>query len=293
MEFHQLEYFLAIIQYKTISNAANALSISQPAMTRAIQKLESELGFPLFDRINNRLVLNDYGELALEYAKNILSQKDKMLETLDNYHKSKISITIGSCAPAPLWGIKYICHELYPQVSIDTLISNDNIDLIEKFNNKELSLLILDYPINKQDIISQKVLSETLYIAANKDDPLAKKTSITFKELDGTNILLLSKTGYWHDVCKEMLPHSLLLVQDDIATYSALIKASSLPTFRTNITIDKFKNIEDKVYIPITDQSATLSFYLNYHIKDKNLYNPITSKLSSIPWNQYRNEDPF
>lgn len=250
MEFHQLEYFLAIIQYKTISNAANALSVSQPAMTRAIQKLESELGFPLFDRINNRLVLNDYGEIALEYAKNILSQKDKMLETLDNYHKSKMSITIGSCAPAPLWGIKYICHELYSQISINTHISNDNIDLIEKFNNKELSLLILDYPINKQDIISQKILSETLYIAVNKDDPLTKKESITFKELDGINFLLLSKTGYWKDLCQEMLPHSLLIVQEDITTYSTLINASSLPTFRTNITIESLKTLKTKFIFP-------------------------------------------
>lgn len=75
MEFHQLEYLVTIAEAKTVSKAAEILLVSQPALTCSIQKLEDELGYLLFDRVKNRLVLNDNGELAVKYAKRVLKEK--------------------------------------------------------------------------------------------------------------------------------------------------------------------------------------------------------------------------
>ena len=135
------------------------------------------------------------------------------------------------------------------------------------------------------------MFTETLYVALNKDDPLTQYNSLTFEQLNGSNILVLSKTGYWSKICDEKLNHSLFLVQEDIDAYKALNKASTLPTFRTNITIQKFKNKEDKIYLPITDKEATLTFYIIYKKENKNLFNSLENHVSKIPWNEYRNED--
>ncbi len=66
MDFDQLEYFRVTATYGSISQAAQALHITQPALSRSIAKLEDEVGVPLFDRRNHRIVLNAYGRTFLQ-----------------------------------------------------------------------------------------------------------------------------------------------------------------------------------------------------------------------------------
>lgn len=293
MDLHQLECLVAIAKTGTVSQAAELLMISQPAVTRAIKSLETELGYPLFERQNNRLKLNSTGELAVEHAQKILTDKEKMLESLSSYQKSKQCISIGSCAPAPLWGLKQIFQKVYPNIPLDSIISDDNISLIEGFRNYQYSMLILDYPINDKNLISTKLFDETLYIAVKPEDPLSQLKSVTFEQLNGTNFLVLSKIGYWSEICNDQLSQSLMIVQDDIVAYKTLLNVSSLATFRTNLTIPKFKNIEDRVYIPISNKEATLTFYAIYRKEDQSRYDVIKNEISNILWETYRDEDPF
>jgi len=72
MEIRQLQYFLALVQQEHVSNAANLLNISQPALSRSIAALEQELGIPLFDRYGNRIRLNDNGKDFAIYAQQAL-----------------------------------------------------------------------------------------------------------------------------------------------------------------------------------------------------------------------------
>lgn len=293
MDLHQLECLVTIAEVGTISKAAEILMFSQPALTRTIKSLEDELGYPLFDRVKNRLVLNDTGELAVEYAKKILEDKEKMIEGLSSYQKNKQRISIGSCAPAPLWGLRQIFQNKYPDVPLDFVISEDNVNLIEGFHNHQYSILILDYPIHDKNLISVKLFEETLYIAVKPEDPLSQLETITFEQLDGTNLLLLSKTGYWAEICRERMPHSLMLIQEDVIAYKTLLNVSSLATFRTNLTIPKFKNIEDRVYIPIIDKEAALTFYAIYHKNDRHKYEMIENEIKNIPWENYRHDESF
>lgn len=293
MDLHQLECLVTIAEAGTVSKAAEILMFSQPALTRTLKSLEDELGYPLFERTKNRLKLNDTGELAVKYAKKILEDKEKMINGLSSYQKSKQRISIGSCAPAPLWGLKQIFQNKFHDIPIDSVISEDNVDLIEGFHNHQYSVLILDYPIHDKNLTSIKLFEETLHIAVKQDDPLSQLETITFEQLDGTDILLLSKTGYWAEICKEKIPHSLMLVQEDVIAYKTLLNVSSLATFRTNLTIPKSKNIEDRVYIPISDKEATLTFYAIYHNNDQLKYDMIKNEVPNIPWENYRNEDPL
>lgn len=288
MELHQLQYLVTIAETGTISKASETLLVSQPALTRSIQKLENELGFPLFDRIKNRLILNDNGELAVKHAKKVLKEKDKMLEALTLYQKNKHRISIGSAAPAPLWALKHIFNKSYPEMKVETTMDENNETLIEGLYNHQYSIIILDYPINSKDYISVKLFDETLHIAVRPDDPLANNSSLSFQQIDGTNILCLSQIGYWMELQKEKLPHSLLLVQDDVDIYNALKDASALPVFRTNVSLHRYKNKENRIYIPITDKEATLSFYAIYHKNNQYIYNIINQQINNIPWEEFK-----
>ena len=72
VEFNQLEQLLAFAKYETLSKAAEKLLLSQPALTRSMQKLESDLGVALFERQKNKIALNDNGRLAVECAEKIM-----------------------------------------------------------------------------------------------------------------------------------------------------------------------------------------------------------------------------
>lgn len=78
IEFEQLIHLIAFDRYKTLSLAAKELHISQPVLTRSMQKLEETLDITLFERTKNRISLNETGLLAVELSKRIISDTKNM-----------------------------------------------------------------------------------------------------------------------------------------------------------------------------------------------------------------------
>ena len=81
-EIVQLKQLIAIYNNKTLSKAANELHISQPALSRSMQKLEDELGVELFDHYTNKIELNKNGEIAVKHAKKILRDLEYMINEI-------------------------------------------------------------------------------------------------------------------------------------------------------------------------------------------------------------------
>lgn len=96
---------LNLAEAGTLAKAAEKLHISQPTITRSMQHLERDFGASLFKRERNRIELNETGQLALEYAKKILFDTDKAVNSVRAFDQSLRTITIASCAPAPLWSL--------------------------------------------------------------------------------------------------------------------------------------------------------------------------------------------
>ena len=69
MELYQIRQLLAVAEYGSLSAAAGALNVSQPALTRSMQKLEREFNLTLFHRNRNRVELNEAGKIAVEQAR--------------------------------------------------------------------------------------------------------------------------------------------------------------------------------------------------------------------------------
>lgn len=65
MEWNQLQYFQAVAQLEHFTRASETLSVSQPTLSRAIARLEKEIGVPLFDREGRTVSLNRYGQIFL------------------------------------------------------------------------------------------------------------------------------------------------------------------------------------------------------------------------------------
>ena len=118
IELNQLEQLIYIAENKTISKAAKELLISQPALSRSMQRLESDLGVELFDHYKNKIVLNKNGELAVKHAQKIIKSIQTMINDVQDYDQSFHRIPIATCSPAPMWDIEPLIKELYPQITI-------------------------------------------------------------------------------------------------------------------------------------------------------------------------------
>src|SRR5882757_8481087 len=77
MEMHQVRYFLAVAETLNFTRAAEKCNVTQPALTRAIQKLEEELGGLLLRRERNLTHLSDLGRLMKPHLEQILSESDR------------------------------------------------------------------------------------------------------------------------------------------------------------------------------------------------------------------------
>lgn len=105
IELSYLEHLTALAQYGTLSKTAEALNTSQPVLSRTMKRLEEELQVSLFVRQKNKLSLNENGEVAVACAERVLEEVRHMMEQVRAFDRSRRTISIGSCAPAPLWNL--------------------------------------------------------------------------------------------------------------------------------------------------------------------------------------------
>ena len=120
------------------------------------------------------------------------------------------------------------------------------------------------------------------------------KSSISFKEisfsdLNGQSVLLLTRIGFWNKVCQRMIPESHLLFQDDPSVFNELTKMSALPNFRSNITIQREEAEDNRILIPITDPEAHVRYYAIYPKDKRNLFQPIIKQIKNIDWKKKDN----
>lgn len=94
IELEQLKQLIAFTTYGTLSKAAEELYISQPALSRSIQKLEKTLGVELFDRKKNKMELNENGKTIIQYAEKILNLVDEMEEKVNKNNQIQNNFSI-------------------------------------------------------------------------------------------------------------------------------------------------------------------------------------------------------
>ena len=101
MNLQQLEYFKIIAETKNFTTASDILSVTQPALSKAISKLEEELDVKLFQREGRNIKITEFGDVFLKYAKGALSEVEKgKLKEMKNNSDMIISISSTACIGA-------------------------------------------------------------------------------------------------------------------------------------------------------------------------------------------------
>jgi len=95
MDLDFLRSFIVLAELESVTQAAETLHISQPALSSALRKLEQELGARLFERTGGRLQLNEEGEYFLNYARKTVAYMDSASLALRDYARKRGTIRIG------------------------------------------------------------------------------------------------------------------------------------------------------------------------------------------------------
>ena len=101
IETYLLQYLAAFAEHKNLSDVAKAVNVTQPTVSRAMQKLEQELGLRLFVRTKNTIALTATGSLAVEYAAKQIDAQNEMVTALGDFDRASHRLHFGSIAAAP------------------------------------------------------------------------------------------------------------------------------------------------------------------------------------------------
>ena len=260
VELYQLVQLVAIADCGTISGAAEQLHLSQPALSRSMQKLEDMLQVTLFDRQKNKISLNKNGELAVEYARRVIDQAHDLVEQVRAFDRSQRTIAIGSCAPAPLWTLSPLVSQLYPEMTVSSEMK-DLQTLIAGLKTGLYQFIVLPCALDEPEAYCFPFETEQLYFSLPPAHPLSASKGLYFKDIDGESILLLSQIGFWRDVCREKMPLTRTLVQNRQEDFEELVQASALPSFVSDLSMRWSGKPENRTVIPVLDPEATVCYH--------------------------------
>ena len=277
-ELHQLEQLIAVAECGTLSRAAEELHISQPALSRSMQKLESELQVELFLRSKNKIELNNNGRLAVEYARKVMGQANDMMEQVRSYDRNQRTIFIGSCAPAPLWELTPVLSTLYPNKAVSSEMKDPDV-LLQGLMRNDYQIIILPEPVESEELYCTRWGEEHLLFSLPPAHPLSGNKGLHLSDMDGETMLLFSQIGFWKRIPSEKMKSSHFLVQKESYDFEELIRHSALPYFSSDLAVRQQGTIPNRIFIPILDPEANITYYFVTKKQSRNRFSALLERI--------------
>ncbi len=169
MNFQHLQYFVALAEHGQYQAAANHCHISQPALSMAIQTLESSLDVPLINRLQKPIQLTEYGRLYYEQAKKILFEYEKMLNLGRQDALPDIELRLGVIPTvAPFLVPRFL--EEFMQAHPNIWLKVEEIrteQIIDKIYKDDLDVGILVTPLEAKSLEFSLLYYEEFYVYSN------------------------------------------------------------------------------------------------------------------------------
>lgn len=290
MNLQQLQYFKVISQTKNFTIASNILSITQPALSKAISKLEEELDVQLFEREGRNIKITKYGEVFLKYAESALDDIEKGIEKIHDMKTNNdniISIASTYCIGATF--IPFLISN-FINSHIQTRFNFNNQSTEEIFKDLKYERVDLGFfdSIEKIDKYSEietiLVKKEEYVLIVPKNHHLANREEVELKELkdeyfiaynDRNNEKKISYSeliGYTPKIAVE--PTEATMLASLVAAGAGIAIILNTPMINTNkLSIIKIKDYIGRKNIYMgwnrnSYYSKTIEEFKKYVIKD-------------------------
>lgn len=188
----QLRVFTSIIQYKTITAAAEHLFLSKAAVSMALSELEKHLGHALFDRVNNRLILNQEGRRLLPYADELLSRMSDLDQAFSDDHSLFGQLHIGASDTIGNQVAPFLLSQFRQQYQhrSQTLFISNSALICQKLVDYELDIGLIEGKTHHPQLISQPFSQDEMCIICAPTHPLPSQRSIQLVDLEHSEWIL-------------------------------------------------------------------------------------------------------
>ncbi len=197
-DLNDLQAFRAVVEQGSFRKAAQAINISQPALSRRVDKLEEALGVRLFERTTRRVSLTQVGRAFAPTVERLLDDLDLALLGITDVASTRLGHVTVACVPSAAYYFmpKVVAHyhRQYPKIKVKVLDSSAN-DVHAAVLSGEADFG-LSFTGNLQAEIEFELLVEERYVVAcRRDHPLAGRASVTWAELYQQDYISLDKTS--------------------------------------------------------------------------------------------------
>jgi DNA-binding transcriptional LysR family regulator len=185
MDLQQLETFLAVVDERSFSRAAQRLSRTQPAVSQVIRKLEDELGEPLFERALRDGSLTAAGEVLRDYARRMVglrAEAASAVRELKRLERGQLNLAANEYTTLYLLPLLDRFRRIAPHVSLSvqrTLASRIPEDLL----SRRAELGVLTFPADTEQFKSILVYSDAVAFVVHAGHPLAGRRRVHLREL--------------------------------------------------------------------------------------------------------------
>jgi LysR family hydrogen peroxide-inducible transcriptional activator len=189
MELHEIRYFLTLSRTRNFTRAAEACHVSQPALTRAIRKMEDELGGLLFSRERNNTHLTELGRLIEPHLTEVVERAGEAKRTAARFIKlEKANLAVGvMCTIAPMQFVSFLGRFRADNPGIEmTLLEGVPARLCDLLVRGELDVAVMARPDGfPEPLDALELYSERFVIACAAGHRFATRKSVRVSELDG------------------------------------------------------------------------------------------------------------
>lgn len=207
MDYHQLKYFQMLADIGNYTKAADALVLSQSALSRSIIRLEEEVGVPLFQRKSRGVVLNRYGKIFLKSVNRALSEIDEARQEIANQvDPTQGTISLGFIQPL---GSSYIPDLISAFQSenpgIKFQLNQDTTrNILTWIESGEIDVGFCSPSEENDGFSALHIMDQELFLAVPKSHPLSGRKQIDLNEVAGDSFILFKPESALHDVIDKL-----------------------------------------------------------------------------------------
>lgn len=211
MNLRDLEYFSALAKHKHFGRAADACHVSQPSLSAQIKKLEDYLGVLLVERGGKQMMLTEAGEEVLRHARAILALAEEIREVgrmASDPMSGRFRLgVIPTIAPYLLPNLLPKLESNFPALSLE-LYEGQTQTIAAQLRRGELDAVLLALPLGDDAFKEAELFRERFFLAVPKQHPLAERTYIEPRHLNGEQLLLLEDGHCLRDQALEVCSHA-------------------------------------------------------------------------------------
>jgi DNA-binding transcriptional LysR family regulator len=195
-DLQELQAFLAVAERSSFRAAAEDMHISQPALSRRIEKLEAQLGARLLERTTRRVSLTQVGRVFLERARNAIDELDNAVLSIGDLSAQLGGRVTVACVPSVAYyflpSIIRDYAERFPRIRVRLIDETANIVLNSVVSGRA-DFGVCFFGTQEPEVDFKPVLREEFVLAMRRDHPYASRRSVSWDELGQERFMTVAK----------------------------------------------------------------------------------------------------